>query len=314
MKVNNENGEGPSVTIVVACYRASAYLQACFESVIAQTITDWELLFIDDASPDDTYETALRLEKLDSRVRALKLAVNGGPSAARNLGIANARGDWIAILDADDAFVAERLQSLLAAVRDTPCDLVFDNMAPLVAGRRGGNAYWKWPEGTRMLSVNEMMRGCAGGGVSHYGVLKPFIRREYLEQSGRRYCPALRQGEDVHFHLSMMLAGAVTIVSGGVGYLYSEPAMGDPTRASQVNTSDRLLATDMLLSEWEGSLSGSQKLWMWVRRNNTRYSNEQSQFIGHVKSRRLLKATLQLMRCPWLFVRIGMRLPAKLAS
>jgi glycosyltransferase involved in cell wall biosynthesis len=87
------------------------FLAEAVESVLAQTVSDWELLIIDDGSSDDTQQVAARFT--DPRIRCVK-SDRLGQSRAKNLGIDLARGEFIAFLDADDAWLPEKLEKQLA--------------------------------------------------------------------------------------------------------------------------------------------------------------------------------------------------------
>jgi glycosyltransferase involved in cell wall biosynthesis len=102
----------PEVSVVIPAYNAGHYVPAAVESVLAQTMTDHEVIVVDDGSTDDTAETMTRF---GSRVRYLRQA-NQGVAAARNTGIAEAHGRYIAFLDADDTWFPEKLERQLVAL------------------------------------------------------------------------------------------------------------------------------------------------------------------------------------------------------
>lgn len=100
--------EAPFFSVVVPCYRAAATLESAVEGVLRQSCQDFEILLIDDGSPDDTLQCAEALAARDARIRVFTKP-NGGVSTARNFGIAEARGAVIAFLDADDTWEPEKL-------------------------------------------------------------------------------------------------------------------------------------------------------------------------------------------------------------
>ena len=99
----------PLVSIVTAIYNAERWLPETLASVKAQTLTDWELLLVDDRSTDGSAAIAKAAAGEDLRVRVFRTPRNLGPSAARNLAIDAARGRFIAFLDADDLWLPEKL-------------------------------------------------------------------------------------------------------------------------------------------------------------------------------------------------------------
>jgi len=86
----------------------------------------WKSFVVDDASSDNTNSVVQNLAEKDSRINIIRLTSNTGPSGARNIGFAAAKGEWIAVLDADDAFTPGRLERLIAAGHETGADIVVD--------------------------------------------------------------------------------------------------------------------------------------------------------------------------------------------
>lgn len=125
----------PRVSVIMAAYNGAAWLPDTLASLYAQTLTDWELVVVDDRSTDATL-TLLRACG-DARVRVIESVANGGPVVARNRAFAEARGRYIAALDQDDIALPERLAQQVAWL-DTAPDTVLVASATdqLVAGRR----------------------------------------------------------------------------------------------------------------------------------------------------------------------------------
>lgn len=111
----------PSISVIVPVYQAEAYLEGCIESVKSQTFTDWELILVDDGSRDGSPAICDRGAAEDSRIRVFHKP-NGGVSTARNLGLQEARGEYIAFLDSDDRFVPRTLETLWSLCRQTGAD------------------------------------------------------------------------------------------------------------------------------------------------------------------------------------------------
>ena len=91
----------PKVSIIVPIYKAEKYLHRCVDSIIAQTFTDWELLLVDDGSPDRSGEICDEYTGRDNRIRVIHKE-NGGVSSARNAGLDVAKGQWVVFVDSDD--------------------------------------------------------------------------------------------------------------------------------------------------------------------------------------------------------------------
>lgn len=104
----------PEFSVVVPTYGRAQLLNEAVASVLSQTVTDFECIVVDDASPDPPEIPG------DDRVRVVARERNGGPAAARNSGIAAASGRYLAFLDDDDVWVPDRLERAVAAHRRAP--------------------------------------------------------------------------------------------------------------------------------------------------------------------------------------------------
>ncbi len=118
------NAPAPLVSVVIIFLNPGArYLDEAIASVRAQTLGDWELLLVDDGSTDDSSAVALAAAAADpARIHHLEHPghENRGMSASRNLGIATARGRYLAFLDADDVYLPERLAHQVAVLEAHP--------------------------------------------------------------------------------------------------------------------------------------------------------------------------------------------------
>ena len=110
------------ISVVIPAYKAEHYLPRCLESVCQQTLQPAEVIVVDDGSPDNSGEVARKLGA------TVVTRPNGGLSAARNTGIQNASGDWIALLDADDLWAPEKLEAQ-AAIAGADTVLVYTGIA-----------------------------------------------------------------------------------------------------------------------------------------------------------------------------------------
>jgi glycosyltransferase involved in cell wall biosynthesis len=110
----------PLVSVVMPTYNRQALLEWSVESVLAQTLDDFELLIVDDASTDGTAEMLARKMSSDRRIRVMRVAANGGCDAARNLAISQACGRYVAFLDDDDLFLPDRLEQTVSRLEAEP--------------------------------------------------------------------------------------------------------------------------------------------------------------------------------------------------
>lgn len=102
-------------------YKAARYIEETIRSVQAQTYKDWELLLIDDCSPDNSGEIIERLAQADARIRYHRLEQNSGAAVARNTAIGMARGEYLAFLDSDDLWEPEKLSRQARFMQEKGC-------------------------------------------------------------------------------------------------------------------------------------------------------------------------------------------------
>ena len=112
------------VSVITPCYNGSRYISETIESVIKQTYSEWEMLIIDDGSIDASAEIVRKYAEKDARIHLI-CQENGGSASARNHGIREAEGQYIALLDADDLWEPEFLEKQLAFMKRTKALCVF---------------------------------------------------------------------------------------------------------------------------------------------------------------------------------------------
>jgi glycosyltransferase involved in cell wall biosynthesis len=211
------------VSVVIAVKNGADHIAAAVRSVLDQTLHDLELVIVDDASSDGTANVAHAAADGDARVCVVSLPRNLGPSGARNVGFARTRGRWIAILDADDTYLPERLERLLRAGEDADADMVCDDLLVYdMATNR--------PEGPMFGCDMPSRIGAADfalGNLSNpdkprrgYGFLKPIFRAEFLSK-GLRYDETMRFAEDYAFYMDCLLAGAKWVAIPEPLYVYA---------------------------------------------------------------------------------------------
>jgi glycosyltransferase involved in cell wall biosynthesis len=119
----------PTFSVIITTYARPRYLSEAVRSVLDQTVADFECLVVDDASP----EPAETCE--DPRVRVIRRASNGGPAAARNTGLDQARGRFVTFLDDDDIYAPTRLEIALEGLTRAPLAICHAQYLDAAAGR-----------------------------------------------------------------------------------------------------------------------------------------------------------------------------------
>ncbi len=112
------------VSIIVPIYNIEGYIRECVGSILAQTYPDFELILVDDGSPDNCGRICDEYAEKDVRIKVIHKE-NGGLTSARNAGLSVAKGDWIMHVDGDDWIEPDMIESLIEAAKVTKADLVF---------------------------------------------------------------------------------------------------------------------------------------------------------------------------------------------
>lgn len=173
------------ISAVIPAYNAEAFVCHAIESALSQSFPVAEVLVVDDGSNDQTAKLAGRY---DSRVRVIR-KTNGGPASARNIGIGQARGDWIALLDADDLWLPHKLEKQVRVIRP--------DVALIYSGAVGHRI--DFPEQVTFQDL--WSKNC----IFNSSVL--LLRRAFTSVGGFDEDPALIGSEDYNLWLRIVGAG-----------------------------------------------------------------------------------------------------------
>jgi succinoglycan biosynthesis protein ExoO len=295
MSVANQHApeQAPAVSVLIPAYNVASYLEKAVASALAQEV-DLEVIVVDDGSTDSTPETIRSLEA-DPRVRGFRLPANAGPSAARNKALDEARGEWIAFLDADDWFAPGRLAYLLKVAEAAGADAINDDLLLINEGadKPWTTIYeitgWKQAEEGRPLSAAELCR--------HDWIIQPMFRRAWLESHKLRF-HAIRNwaGEDFEFYMNAMLLGVNWVTARDARYYYrSRPGQltGRRAIAGGIIESLEAMAEDPRV---KGDPELARAMADRIGRVRT------AQWLGHfadaVRGRRWLRASAMVLRSP----------------
>lgn len=115
------------VSIITPSYKSEKFISQTIESVLSQTYQDWEMIIVDDVSPDNSNEIIEEYKKKDNRIKLIKLEKNSGPAIARNRAIEEARGKYIAFLDADDIWYENKLEKQIKFMNERSLALTYSS-------------------------------------------------------------------------------------------------------------------------------------------------------------------------------------------
>lgn len=214
------------VSVVVPAFNEESRIGAALQSVLDQTIADFEIIVVDDCSSDRTEELVIAFARRDRRVIYFRMPLNCGPAACRNKGFSMARGRWIALLDADDRYAPSRLERLLAIGEAAGAQIVADDLLLCADAYDQGRPMISAAGSTdaRQLSFQEFMEGCCyepGAGRKSFAFLKPIFRKDFLRRNNIAYEEGVCNGEDLMMYVQCFLSGAVWLLHLQPLYLYT---------------------------------------------------------------------------------------------
>ena len=201
------------ISIIVPVYNAEEYLHRCIDSILAQTFTDFELLLINDGSKDNSGVICDEYAALDNRVRVFHKE-NGGVSSARNMGLDNAKGEWITFVDSDDWLVHNIYEKMLHKLLEENADLCLCDI----------NMYWGGESfvcenclsisGIKNLDVYEYINS------SWNSSSNIVARRDLFESLKLRFPVDVAYCEDFHLTLRLLFFAAKIVKVNEPLYVY----------------------------------------------------------------------------------------------
>ncbi len=199
------SADAPLVSVIMPVYNGAAYILETIQSVQKQNLQDWELVIVDDGSTDNTPALLARLS--DPRIRVF-VYPNGGVSTARNRGFSHSRGQFIALLDADDLWTPDKLSDQVWALQQSPANQLAYSRTYLMneSGKQVALVRSpRLPQGDvyRLLLTRNFIISI-GSNI--------LVRRQAWEEAGG-FDPNLTQGEDWEFCCRIAARGDLVAVA-----------------------------------------------------------------------------------------------------
>lgn len=169
------------ISIIIPVYNTEKYLDRCIQSVLAQTYTNWELLLIDDGSTDSSGIICDKYAAHDNRIRVFHKP-NGGVSSARNLGLDNAKGEWISFVDADDWIENSMLYDAHQKAIDENAEIIFTDIKYHYLDIKKNAIYetFRWGGGRPKEALKNYLketRNCPGWALIKYSLINDTLCR-----------------------------------------------------------------------------------------------------------------------------------------
>ena len=198
----------PEISVIVPVYKAEDYLHACVDSILSQTVSDFELILVDDGSPDGCGAICDDYAARDSRVRVIHQE-NQGQAAARNHALSIARGEWVCFVDSDDAVHPQMLERLGQAAAESGAAMSMCRMleAPEMPEDFSSPVEVSW----ELLSMEEesLVALFDAGDYPGWVACAKLIRRELVQS--HLFCPG--RGYEDNEAVCHWIYGAKTVAS-----------------------------------------------------------------------------------------------------
>lgn len=146
------NSNEPLVSIITPLFNAEKYISETIESVICQTYKNWEMIIVDDCSTDKSCDIVKSYQQKDMRIRLIESDINfGGPARPRNIGLRNARGAYVAFLDADDVWLSAKLARQVCFMLANPDVDICHTLANIIDSHGVVQGYYKNQKTSNLL-------------------------------------------------------------------------------------------------------------------------------------------------------------------
>ena len=229
------------VSFILPIYNVEKYLAECVESILAQTYSDFEVLLVDDGSPDNCPALCDEWAAKDCRIKALHKP-NGGLSDARNYGLEHASGDYVIFVDSDDFWVGKNsLEKLMAVVDAHPeCDFISFNCSYYYPST---NTYKKWVPFDESLTVpvdkDTAMRSLVASGTLPMSACLKVISRKSLSDMRLRFIKGTI-AEDIPWFIDLLDGSKKCMFINHYVYAYRQNVAGSITASRNLKSCNDL--------------------------------------------------------------------------
>ena len=237
----------PQISVIVPVYKVEQYLSACVDSILTQTFRDFELILVDDGSPDNCGSMCDAYAAQDPRVRVIHQQ-NGGLSAARNTGIELAKGDYIAYVDSDDYVSNRYLELLLQRITESNAEIAVCKTQTFVDGKKPIEPDLSKPNSHTLSGWDAVMsiyQGDASVPVNAWGKL---YRAELI--SDLRFPEGRLHEDQAYVPIACYRAKQVACLDAGI-YFYRDRPESITTKKFSPKRYDDVWAIDQCLTFFE---------------------------------------------------------------
>ena len=179
------------VSVIIPSYKLEKFISKTIESVINQTYSNWEMIIVDDCSPDKSNEIIEKYMQKDNRIKLIKLNKNNGSAVARNTAIKEARGRYIAFLDADDLWLPKKLEKQIEFMKKNDLSFTYSSYYLIDEEENPLGVYNTIPE----ITYESMLKTCS------VGCLTAIYDSQKL---GKMYMPNILKRQDYGLWLKIL--------------------------------------------------------------------------------------------------------------
>lgn len=235
------------LSIIVPVYNAEKYLNKCLESLVNQTVNDYEIILVDDKSTDNSLSILENYqEKYPDKIHIIQNNVNSGTGATRNIGLYNATGDYIGFVDGDDSISLDMYEKLLNAIEETNSSiartnriLTFHNINVSFLGRG--------------CNINKSMVFNPKQNVKYLSYEQPCVWNKLFKREliGNRLFPEDLKVEDYPFCIPLLYKAdqIVTVPENLYNYTVNPSGITVTNMRKKPNVLDTFIASDMIKDE-----------------------------------------------------------------
>ena len=205
----------PLVSIIIPVYNVEEYLEECLNSLINQTLQNFEVICINDCSTDNSLNILNKYSKNDSRFITISTTENSGPSKARNLGISIAKGEFITCLDSDDYFTPDTLESLYSNATSNQLDMIVFCAKPF-CDKKGefplsSEMYTRCPTKLTQIMFGQEFFASTIEYDNHIGTVAiKFFRTSLIKENNIRFIEGILHEDEPFYYECILLAKRVT--------------------------------------------------------------------------------------------------------
>lgn len=301
----------PEVSVIIPAYNCENYIAQALESVFAQTYHNFEIILVDDASTDSTLQIARSFN--DQRLKIIANQENRGVSSVRNYGIKQAKGNWIALLDSDDWYAPERLESLLKIASEQDVDMVADDLflirereqypwSTLLQENQPRKHSVELIDAVRFVKTDRPSPINAPRGWS-FGYTKPIMRREFLLKHNIEYNESVDVGEDFILYLECLINKARFALVSRPYYYYRTREVSLSTRKPTEYLAQSCEITQSFIDKEE--ISGTNAELLEAMYQNLKAFKKRLAYyraVEYIKQKNVINTLIQLIICPYILV------------